>query len=239
MRRFAPLLLLATASLACGGDDAPPPPDLVYVAIGDSTGAGVTFNAPPFPDLPPIPAIVSSYAPRLADRLEAETGRSVELRNLSVPTAQAADALRVQVPQATRFTGVDLVTVCVGANDAGGTLTAEQFGATMAAIFEGLAPLGAAVVACNLPDTSLTPYVQARVADLAAFRAQIVAFNAALQAAADARTIPVVDLFAESQRLLTSQQGLVSADGFHPTAAGYAIWADILWPAFSAAAATR
>jgi lysophospholipase L1-like esterase len=235
LRRLAPALAAAVL-LACGSDDDPEPgpgatggEELVYVAIGDSAGFGVGGD-PPLGD--------GGYPRRLAQRMRA-AGRTVRLENLSVPGALVRNFATQQLPRvvalSTGGTRVDLITVCLGGND-GDDTAPPDFRRDLDALLAGIAPLGAKVVVCNVPDVSLTPRYQGDPARAAQVKANVVALNAELAAAAAARGFPVVDIYAVSQQL-HSNPGLISPiDGFHPNAAGYEVWAEAMWPTVKAAA---
>jgi lysophospholipase L1-like esterase len=223
-RLHAAALALVFAALAgCGGSSDPEPaptPDRVrYVALGDSTGFGVGA----------LPGD-GGYPPRLARRLR-EAGREVELVNLSIPGARARDLAEAQLG-AVAASAPTLVTVCVGANDADSSTTPAEFGASIDAILGELARIqGAAVVLCNVPDVSLTP----KYGGDAAVAADVVALNAELAAVAARRGVPVADIYRVSREQLFGNPDLISIDGFHPSAAGYEVWAEAMFPVVRAA----
>jgi lysophospholipase L1-like esterase len=235
MRRSPLLPLLALLLLACGKDDDPAPPPgaagsepIVYVAIGDSVGFGIGGD-PPFGD--------GGYPRRLAERMRA-AGRQVELHNLSVPGAKvvnfAGEQLQRTIQLAAGPGGVDLITVCLGGNDGDDTAPSD-FRRDLDTVFAGIAPLGARVVVCNVPDVSLTPKYQADPATVARVKANVVALNAELAAAAAARSFPVVDIYTVSQQIHGRPELISPIDGFHPNAAGYEVWTEAMWPAVRAA----
>ena len=221
--RPSPLVALAAlaallSSLACGGSSdsgsSSPPPSgqarISYVALGDSTGFGVGA----------LPGD-GGYPPRLARRLR-EAGHTVSLANLSVPGADAADLAGVQL-EAIAVHAPTLVTVCVGSNDV--DRTPAEFAADLDAILAKVTSLGARVVVCNVPDVSLTPKYES---DPGA-AARVVALNVELTRLAAARNVPVADIYQVSQRVF-AEPGLLSIDGFHPSAAGYELWAEAMLP---------
>lgn len=235
--KFLPnLAAVALLLVACGKDDPAPAPGpsasgslaVNYVAIGDSAGFGVGGN-PPLGD--------GGYPRRLAERLRA-AGRTVDLHNLSVPGARVRNFTSEQLPAAIQLTssggGVDLITVCLGGND-GDDAAPADFRRDLDALFAGLAPLGAKVVVCNVPDVSLTPKYQADPALVARVSANVVALNAELAAAAAGRGFPVVDIYAVSQQIHGRPELISPIDGFHPNAAGYEVWADAMLPAVKSA----
>lgn len=219
---LAPAALVLSALIACGGSDPEPAPSptpsptparIQYVALGDSAGFGIGA----------LPG-EGGYPPRLARRLR-ETGRDVELVNLSVPGARARDLAGTQLV-ALRAYSPTLVTVCIGGNDVGESRAPGEFGAAIDEILGELAPLGAAVVLCNVPDVSLTPQNGGDPADAA----DAIALNAELAAVAARRGVPVADIYRVSRERLFNDPSLISADGFHPSAAGYEVWAEAMFP---------
>src|SRR5215203_3685705 len=85
---------------------------IVYVALGDSTGAGVGARD-------------GGYVLRLFKRLQERRPES-KLSNLCVSGATTADVMRGQLKQGVAM-NPDLVTVGIGINDIGHGLTLEQF----------------------------------------------------------------------------------------------------------------
>jgi len=87
----------------------------------------------------------------------------------------------------------------------------------------------AAVVVVNLiPDLAVTPrFSQSRARD--AVGRQTVVFNEALERTARAHGAELVDLYAASQRELPQKPELIWSDGYHPSDAGYARWAELVW----------
>jgi lysophospholipase L1-like esterase len=212
----------AALLLACGAAEGTPRV-VTYVALGDSTGFGVTDG----PNLGVADG--GGYPPRLARRMR-EAGREVELVNLSVPGATARSLADVQVPLALPVRA-ELVTVGVGANDVGSARTADELAADFEEIFARLATLGAPVIAANVPDLTLTRG--------GADAAGVARVNQAIAAAAARHGVAVVDLFAASRDRLLARPELLGPDGFHPSAAGYEEWAEIMWPAVRAAVGIR
>lgn len=89
---------------AAGGDG-----ELLYVALGDSLAQGVGASGPR-----------RGYVGLLAERVAEATGRTVRVVNLSVTGVMLHDLLRDQLPVLAELEP-DLVTVAIGANDAGRT----------------------------------------------------------------------------------------------------------------------
>lgn len=201
----------ATAARRGGGRAKARP--VVYLALGDSTGAGVGAEH-------------GGYAARLYSRIERARPGS-RLVNLCVAGAATADLLARQVGRAGEERPT-LVTVGVGANDLIRGVPAETFARNLEEIVIRLrSRTGAAVVVMNIPDMSLAPAVPAYMRDSA--RRHIRVFNEHIATIAARYGLPVVDLFGQS-REFSSHPEFFSHDGLHPSDAGYEYWAGLLWP---------
>lgn len=230
MRALAAALLLALGAPGAGSatgqpasQPGAPASPLRYVALGDSTAFG--FGALPGG---------GGYPPRLARRLR-DAGREVELTNLGAPGATAGALVDRVVPTLYLFKPT-LVTIGIGLNDVAAGSAPADFARAFDAICAQALATGAVVVAVNVPDMLPAPPAAGRPPD---YLARTRALNAEIARVAAARGVAVVDLFTESQRILPGHPEYFSADGFHPSAAGYELWADVMWPAVERAAATR
>lgn len=184
---------------------------LLYVALGDSSAQGVGASRP---DL--------GYVGLLADQLRAETGRPVQVINLSRSGARVGDVVREQLPRLAALQ-VDVVTVAVGGNDVRG-YDARAFTADVGQLTARL-PAGAVVAD--------VPYFMhghwERDADEAA---------RTVRRSAESEGLTVVPLHAALQREgWTAMLTQTAADWFHPDDHGYRVWAAAFWPAVQAAAA--
>lgn len=188
--------------------------ELVYVALGDSAAQGIGASAPE-----------RGYVGILAERLRAETGRTVRVVNLSVSGARATDVVAVQLDQlaALRTAGpaggdavTDLVTVDIGGNDAGRT-DPDAFRRSFTAICDAL-PEGAYVA--DVPDFGGGPRRPA-AARLAAIAREVLA---------EREDLRLVHL---ERATLEMSWGDYAADFFHPGDSGYRIWADAYWQAIT------
>ena len=79
-----------------------------------------------------------------------------------------------------------------------------------------------------LPDLAVTPRFRSSEAREVVGR-QAVLFNEALRRQAVAHGAEVVDLYTASQKEVPERPELVSADGYHPSDAGYQRWAELMW----------
>jgi lysophospholipase L1-like esterase len=79
-----------------------------------------------------------------------------------------------------------------------------------------------------LPDLTLTPRFRSSAAREAIGR-QVGLFNEALRRQAGRHRAEVVDLHTASRNELPRHPEFISADGYHPSDAGYARWAELMW----------
>jgi acyl-CoA thioesterase I len=190
---------------------------VVYVALGDSTGAGVGARQG------------GGYVERVFERITRERPGSC-LVNLCVSRATTADVLRGQVGRvgAERPT---LVTLGIGINDLTHGVAPDEFARNYEEIVKRLrreAP-DAPLVVSNIPDISFAPRVPIFLqADL---RRRIQEFNVHIAALADAHGLRLVDAYEFSHEVIPKHPEFFSEDGFHPSAEGYEFWAVKMWPA--------
>lgn len=193
----------------------------VYVALGDSTGAGVGAQAG------------QGYVDRIYARLlEARPGST--LVNLSVSGATTADVLRVQL-QPLREAHATIATLGVGVNDLRAGVPLEQFAVNYDQIVGALVEsVDGPVILQNLPDGSVAPIVPAAFRDEVHRKALFL--NERISTVARTHGLPLVDLFTTSEVEAKGHPELFSADGFHPSELGYRRWAEAVWPTVQGAA---
>lgn len=187
-------------------------PHVVYLALGDSTGAG-------------IGATRGGYVERLFARIR-RTRPDSRLVNLCTSAAASGDLLDNQVGRvgAARPT---LVTVGVGANDLIRGVKPEKFAQNFEEIVVRLRrQTDAPVIVMSLPDISLAPAVPAYMRDSA--RRHIHFYNERITGIARRYDLRVVDLFSRSPEF-SARPEFFSEDGLHPSDAGYDFWAELLW----------
>lgn len=223
--RSGRLALVATALLGATEARAAPVrggPPVVYLAMGDSTAVGV--GAPDG----------GGYPLRLARRLEA-AGVAARLTLVAASGATAADVLREQLPrvQAARPT---LVTIGIGLNDVMQGRKLADFARDLEILADFVRRTKATVVILTLPDVSLSPSARGAPPSLSR---RVEAFNATIARVAERHGFVVADVWGATRRGLRERgEELFGPDGFHPSAAGYELWADAVWPALEAAAVT-
>src|SRR4051812_1409326 len=190
-------------------------PDPLYVALGDSTAAGVGARSG------------GGYPDRLVTRVQPRVG-ALRLMNLGESGATSADVLERQVPRAL-LTRPALITLCIGINDVGLQLPDEAFALNLEEIVVPLRRLGAPIVICNIPDLALSPAV-ARPVPGHGDEGRIELFNEHVAATAARHGLVLVDLYSWSREALPGRPELFSPDGFHPSALGYEVWAERMAP---------
>jgi len=187
---------------------------IVYVALGDSTGAGVGARE-------------GGYVQRLFNRLVQRRPES-RLSNLCVSGATTADLLRGQLQQGVAM-NPDLVTVGIGINDIGHGLTLDQFSKNFEEILSTLREkTQARIVVTNLPDISSAPRIPGSMRS--EYQQQIIRFSQRLEEIAARHGVTVFDIYTITHEELASHPEYFSADGFHPSDAGYELWATQMWP---------
>lgn len=187
-----------------------------YVALGDSTVEGVGASHPDF-----------NYVSRLHARLR-ERYPAARASNLGVAGATAADVAAAQLDPAVELSP-HLVTLSVGPNDITEGVPIQDYERHVATILTTLSEKTAAVVVVNLlPDLGVTRRFRGSRHEQAV-RRLTVQFNDALGRAARARGIEVVDLYTPSREEVPRHPELLAADGYHPSDAGYARWAELMW----------
>ncbi len=192
---------------------------LSYVAIGDSTGVGVGATG-------------GGYVARLHARL-AERAPGIRLVNLCTSGATVLDALSSQAPRVPRgFEG--LVTIGIGVNDVARNVPANLYAERLAALVAAVrARTRSPIVLTNLPDAALAPVIPQAFRPVVA--QQVERFNELHAALAARQGLTVFDAHAMSRRFVPEHPEFFSGDGFHPSDAGYAFWAEKMWPVVRAA----
>ena len=194
---------------------------IVYAALGDSTveGEGATRRE-------------ANYVSRLHERLRT-VYPAARVVNYGIGGATSADVLADQVRRAVGAVP-HLVTISVGPNDITTQVPVGKFEQRIDEILNILGRQTRAVVVVNLlPDVTVTP--RFRSSDIReALGRQTGLFNEALRRQARAHGTEVVDLYTVSQKEVPARPELLSDDGYHPSDAGYARWAELMWEGVSA-----
>ena len=208
------LALLAAGGLwwAAGGADrgrAAAGPG-VYVALGASDAVGVGAQRP----------AQEGWVPRVHAGLPAGT----QLVNLGISGATLGDVIERQLPVA-----LDArprwATLWPGVNDLRAGVDEAAFGRDLDLVLGELDRIeGITVVVLNIPDLRLLPVFGG--GNAARLDATVQRRNALIAEAARRHGALLVDLYA-GQLELAQHPEYISADGFHPSSAGYARIADL------------
>jgi lysophospholipase L1-like esterase len=197
--------------------------DLFLAVFGDSTAAG-------------LGADIADETPgvQVARRVAAETGKTVRYANKAIVGA-TSKGLAAQI-DAMFITGErpDLAVILVGANDVtarnGIRTSARRLGEAVAL----LVAQEAEVVVGTCPDLGvITAIPQPLRTVLRRWGLSLAAAQRGAVRAAGGRAVPMADLLASE--FLAKPEHLFSPDQYHPSAAGYALAADILLPEVLAA----
>ena len=187
---------------------------IVYVALGDSTGSGVGARE-------------GGYVARLFKRLEERRPNS-KLINLCVSGSTTNDVLRGQLERGVAA-DPDLVTLGIGINDIGHGFTLDQFSKNYEQILSTLKEkTRARIVVTNIPDISTAPRIPGPMRR--EYQQQIIQFSQRLGEIADRYGVTVFDIYTITTQELPSHPEYFSSDGFHPSDAGYELWAQTMWP---------
>lgn len=187
---------------------------IVYVALGDSTGAGVG-------------AVDGGYVLRLFKRILQQRPDS-QLANLCVSGATTDDVLRGQLNNGVSK-NPQLVTLGIGINDIGRGSSVEKFAQNYDRILSTLTEkTDAQIVVTNIPDISSAPVVPSSMRNQ--YHQQILTFNQRLEEIARRHGVTVFDIYSITSRELPSHPEYFSRDGFHPSDEGYELWAIEMWP---------
>lgn len=189
---------------------------ILYVALGDSTveGVGATSRS-------------RNYVSRLHERLRAVyPGAGVV--NLGVGGATSAVVRARQLDRAIAL-APHLVTLAIGPNDITTQVPLAAYAQNLETILGRLRRETTAVVVVNLiPDLAVTPRFRGSRHQEAVGR-QTITFNEALERASRTHGAELVNLYTVSQREVPLRPELISNDGYHPSDAGYARWAELVW----------
>jgi lysophospholipase L1-like esterase len=176
----------------------------VYVALGASDAVGVGAGVP--------------SRDGWAARVHAGLGDGTRLVNLGINGATLDDVVQLELPVALDARPT-LVTIWPGVNDLRAGVPLDRFAARLDVLLGALGELDSVtLVVVTIPDLRYVP--EFTNGDLAALDAQVRAWNVAISAAASRHAALLVDLYGPALELATHPV-YVSADGFHPSTAGY------------------
>ena len=192
----------------------------LYVALGASDAVGVGAGQP----------AADGWVPLVHGGLPAGT----QLVNLGIDGATLADVLSQEAPIAVDA-HPDLVTLWAGVNDLRDGVPLDAFAGQLDSLLGKLGGGRTHVVVLNLPDLRLLPAFSRQ--DPATLDATVQRWNAAIAAVAARHGAVLVDLYAARSEFAHHPE-YVSADGLHPSSAGYRRIADLVLKAIDSHAAS-
>ena len=205
------ILAAPLAAPAQGGRGAP----VVYYALGDSTAIGQGAEQG------------GGYPARIARKLE-QSGVPVKFTNVAAGGATIAELRHEQVPRAVAAHPT-LITLGIGINDLVQDRKLADFSRDLEIAADFLGRTKATIVISTIPDLSLSPSAKGGPTSLGR---RIEAFNATIALVAERHGFVVADVHGATRRAIRDRGAeLFSRDGFHPSAAGYELWAEAMWPA--------
>lgn len=212
-------------------------PRLRLAVLGDSTTAGVG-----------VERAEDSLPFQLARRLAEYHVREVHVVSYGWAGARVADVLRSQLPRALEplratetwpfLPKVDVIAVVIGANDATHNTPRRRFRAELRELLTAVreANATAEVVLAGIPAFRGALRVVEPLIFLADQYARLLRPVSREEAARVGAAY--ADLAREVPRRIDPDVPFLSEDRFHPSAAGYAIWADVIFEALTAAPTT-
>jgi lysophospholipase L1-like esterase len=189
-----------------------------YLALGDSytIGTGASEESRNFPS-------------ELARRLEASTGRPVQLLNPAVNGFTTKDLIREELSLVDSFRP-DVATALIGANDVVQGFDEASYRLRIRQIYDALQvrrlPAGR-VVAISMPDFSLVP-TASTFGSREDLRSRIDAFNQVARDEASKHAFEYVDI-SDLSRSGIGRSDWISSDALHPADHQYQVWADFIW----------
>jgi lysophospholipase L1-like esterase len=183
-------------------------PRLALTWLGDSTAAGVGASSP---------------AGALPTRVGVGLERSIDVRVLARSGATVTDVVQRQLPAVAELSP-DVVFVSVGANDVTHLTSRADFGDAYRELVDGL-PESAVVVLLGVPDMGAIPRLAQPLRAVAGFRGR--QLDDVVRKVAAETGHAYVDIDGETGPAMRSDtERFFAADRYHPSDAGYQLWAD-------------
>lgn len=190
-----------------------------YAALGDSLTAGVGGVD-----------IRKSYPYLLSEKI-VDKKTKVKLFNLGQPGATSADVLNQQLVPLASFPP-DFITLFIGTNDMHVRVPLDVFKNNYNKILDEMAKYKKAkIILINLPylgtDNLILPPLRRY------FNDRIKKYNMIISEIAKERQLTLVDLYDKTREpFQNNQDKMYSIDKFHPSADGYALWADLIYASY-------
>lgn len=193
---------------------------LAYLALGDSytIGEGVAEDG--------------RWPVQLARALRDEGIELADPRIIAT-TGWTTDELAAAIDAAGPLGTYDLVSLLIGVNNQYRERGVEEYRGQFEALLRRAIGLAGGradrVLVLSIPDWGVTPFAAASGRDRGVIAAELDAFNAAARFACRAAGVAFVDITPVS-RARGHEPEMLAADGLHPSAAMYALWAQLALP---------
>lgn len=193
---------------------------LAYLALGDSytIGEGVAEDG--------------RWPVQLARALRDEGIELADPRIIAT-TGWTTDELAAAIDAAGPLGTYDLVSLLIGVNNQYRERGVEEYRGQFEALLRRAIGLAGGradrVLVLSIPDWGVTPFAAASGRDRGVIAAELDAFNAAARVACRAAGVTFVDITPVS-RARGHEPEMLAADGLHPSAAMYALWAQLALP---------
>ncbi|HEX3247630.1 MAG TPA: SGNH/GDSL hydrolase family protein [Chloroflexota bacterium] len=201
---LAALVVLSVALFTCGClQPAAAATPFTYVAIGASDAVGVGAASPE----------TEGWVPRLGTLL----GPDVRVVNLGVNGSTLEQAIKEQLGPAVDAQP-DLVTIWLAVNDLNARVPLQRYESELDQLLTDVSQDGRCVLVGNVPDLTRAPAYAGT--DPQSLQTIIQSWNTVISSVVLRHGARLVDLYARWQEM-TERPELISADGFHPSSAGY------------------
>ncbi len=192
---------------------------ITYVAIGDSLTAGVGASS-----------VSSSLPALLAEKLTAQNGAQVSVKNLGMPGATSLSLVTKSILDLSQY-DPQLVTIFIGTNDVHNFVPLDVFKTNLLTVVNAIKQTTKAdIYLINIPylgatDLVFPPY------DVY-FKAQLRQYNTVIDEVSQETNVNLIDLYTASEKPLRADPRLYSIDRFHPSDSGYTLWANLIYGYF-------
>lgn len=193
---------------------------IVYTVLGDSLTAGAGVDN-----------YEQSFVYGLAEKISKTNNEKVVLQSRAILGYNSVDLKNVLLPLAISDKP-DIITILIGVNDIHNFVSKKDFENNYNEILSKLIKeTKAKIYVINIPyigskNLILPPYNLY-------FDSQTKEYNKIIKNLADKYQVNYVDLYTESLKDFQSSNSYYSKDLFHPSAKGYALWANIIYANFN------
>ena len=219
MHKKYPILLIVVLLLFFTPQDLFSDEEIRYVPIGDSYTIGTGASS-----------LNESWPMVLTAHLQAQGIPIRLIANTAMPGYRTEEILVRELP-VFRSLLPDFSTLLIGVNDWVWGLKADDFRIRFRMILEDMLeilPRKENLLVMTIPDFSFTPRAQefSSGRDIAQGLEE---FNTIIKEEAGKRGVVVFDLYNHSKKM-ANDPALISKDGLHPSAKGYALWETWIYP---------